>query len=71
LLTGSIREGKDKQILKNDRMQGVGDTEGEEGYKRGNQSIKPGPEEVHFLSKVMQTWVPRHWTVVTVPPSDT
>ena len=59
-MSDGIREGKDKQILRNDRMQVVGAAEGEEGYKRGDQSIKPGPEEVHFLSKVMQTWIPRH-----------
>ena len=66
-----IREGKDNQILSHDRMQVIGATESEEGSKRGDQRIKPGPEEVHFLSKVLRTWVPRHWTVVTVPPSDT
>lgn len=70
-MSDGISEGKDMQILRNDRMQGVGATEGEEGYKRGDQSVKPGAVEVHFLSKVMQTWVPRHWTVVTVLPSDT
>ena len=57
------REREDKQIRRNDSMQGGGAPEGEEGCKRGDQSIKSGPEEVSFLSNVMnvmQTWVPRH-----------